>query len=489
MSHAREAVLRESMSRQVEALRARQLSATELVRATLSAIEQCNPALNALVTLRPEEALAEAGDADAAIGRGAGRRLEGIPFTVKDLIATAGVRTTAGSLLLREHVPTWSATAVQRLQAEGAILLGKSNCSEFGIGNLHTGNRLFGDTRNPWAPERTPGGSSGGESAAVAAGLTSFGIGTDYGGSVRWPAHCTGVVALRPTAGRVPNTGVLPHSGVADRNALNSSSFQCWIQTIGPLARSTRDLAVLLDVMSGPDEFDPHALKCGAVIPERVDVTQLACAWIDLADDAGCSTRTDIRRAVADAARVLREHGMQVESHHPPEFERALSVYEAQRAADGLTDHLRVAFDHLEDLTPLVRAELQRAADSRITLAEYRDLVDQADAVRMRIASFMRCWPILLLPVGEVPAFRPAPNEFEAAEPAPTRSHYEAWCRAISLLRVPAAVVPCGTSDEGLPIGVQVVGQRFHDDEVLAVAAVLEAAFGAWHPRSEGVSA
>ncbi len=199
MTDASGALLRASVTHQLAQLQVHDVSATELLRAILTEIGRRNPELNALVTLRAEAALAEAAQADERIARGAPRPLEGIPFSVKDLIATAGVRTTAGSRALKEYVPSRSATAVQRLQHAGAILIGKSNCSEFGMGNLHTGNRVFGETRNPWSASRTPGGSSGGESAAVAAGLTSFGVGTDFGGSVRWPAHCTGVVSLRPS--------------------------------------------------------------------------------------------------------------------------------------------------------------------------------------------------------------------------------------------------------------------------------------------------
>jgi Asp-tRNA(Asn)/Glu-tRNA(Gln) amidotransferase A subunit family amidase len=480
-------VLNLPATEQLDRLRAGEFSSTELVRATLAEIDRRNGDLNALVTLRADAAMSEAELADRAIGRGEPRRLEGVPFSVKDLIATAGVRTTAGSRLLQDHVPDWSAPAIKRLQAEGAILIGKANCSEFGIGNLHTGNRVFGDTRNPRASDRTPGGSSGGDSAAVAAGLASFGVGTDYGGSVRWPAHCTGITALRPTPGRIPNTGVLPHSGIGQRKAVNSSSFQCWIQTIGPLARSAHDLALLVDVMSGPDANDAHTLACSAVSPCEFDVRELACAWLDSA--AALPVRADIAGAVADAATALRDRGVRVEAISPPGFERAITVYEHQRAADGLRDHLAVAGDRFDELTPLVRQELTRAAQSTVTLSQYRSLADEADALRAQIAAFMCEWPILLLPVGSVPAFLPGEREFEAAAPAEPRSMFEACCRAISLLRVPAAVVPCGTSDEGLPIGVQVVGRRFHDADVLAVACALEAEFGTWRPRPKGVSA
>jgi len=174
---------------------------------------------------------------------------------------------------------------------------------------------------------------------------------------------------------------------------------------------------------------------------------------------------------------------MTVGAVRPPGFEHAAAVYEAQRAADGLADHARVAADCLSELTPLVRDGLTRALQRTVSLAEYRQMVDRADRIRAQVASFMRAWPILLLPVGSLPAFVPGEREFEAPDPPAPRSMIETCCRAVSLLRAPAVVVPCGTSDEGLPIGVQVVGRRFHDADVLAVAQVLEAAFGPWRPR------
>ncbi len=474
------ALLRSSTTEQLARLRAHELSASELVRETLHAIDRRNPALNALVTLRGEAALVEAAHADRRLARGEARRLEGIPFSVKDLIATAGVRTTAGSRALRDYVPTRSATAVQRLQDAGAILIGKSNCSEFGMGNLHTGNRIFGDTRNPWSASHTPGGSSGGESAAVAAGLTSFGIGTDFGGSVRWPAHCTGVASLRPSTGHVPNTGVLPHSGLADRWVVSSESFQCSIQAIGPLARSVRDLSLLLDVMSGPDGLDGQALPVARLDLDAIDAHGLACAYFE--GDDRIPVRADIRWAVTQAARVLESDGLTITRLRPPALEPALEVFHALRQADGLADHRAVADRFESELTPLVRAGLAESAERRVGLDEYRHLTRRADHIRAEIASFMQRFPILLLPVGSVPAFVPCDGEFEAPEAPSPRSAFESYCRAISLLRVPAAVVPCGTSDEGLPIGVQVVGRRFHDGEVLAVAQLLEDGFGRWLP-------
>jgi Asp-tRNA(Asn)/Glu-tRNA(Gln) amidotransferase A subunit family amidase len=480
---ASDPLLRESMSRLATRLRSRDVSAVELMEATLARVDQINPLLNSIVTLRRTEALAEAALADRSFAHGRQPRpLEGIPFTVKDLLVTAGVRTTAGSLILQDHVPTWTASAIQRLQDAGAILIGKSNCSEFGMGNLHTANRLFGDTWNPWEQTRTPGGSSGGDSSAVAAGLSVFGVGTDYGGSVRFPAHCTGVAALRPTPGRIPSTGVLPHTGATDNRTLNSASFQCWIQTIGPIARSAEDLTMLVQVMQGPDGFDSHTVPSADVLPADVDLHQLAYAWFD--GDGTVEVRADVRSTVARAAGALRSRGLTVEALRPAGFERAAQACESLREAEGLPDHAALVNGRVQDLSTVVRDSLARAAATSVSLTEYRARARDADRVRSQILSFMNDWPILLLPVGGVPAFVPGPREF-CAETAPApRASIEACCRAISLLRVPAAVVACGTSVEGLPIGVQIVGRPFQDAQVLATARALEQEFGSWQPTS-----
>jgi Asp-tRNA(Asn)/Glu-tRNA(Gln) amidotransferase A subunit family amidase len=480
-----EPLLRHPMTTLAARYRRHELAPSEYMRATLAYVERVNPALNAIVTGRWDEALAEARRADAAFAPGCEPRpLEGVPFTVKDLLATAGLRTTAGSLLLRDHVPAWTAPVVQRLQEAGAILLGKANCSEFGIGNLHAGNRPFGDTRNPWNLSRTPGGSSGGDSAAVAAGLSVFGIGTDYGGSVRWPAHCTGVTSIRPTPGLLPTTGVLPHSGLAAYPEPPSSSlFQCWIQTIGPIARSAADLVLLVSAMKGPDGIDSHAVRSGPIEPAIVDIRRLRCAWLG-ANDTG-PVQADVRGAIRTAVDALRRRGLMVQACEPPGFADAAPAFERIRSLDGLPDHARVAAGRYAELSTLVRESIE-GASQHVDLADYRERVAAGDRVRGQVLTFMCDWPILLLPIGTIPAFEPGEAEYSMPRTIVRRSEIEASCRAISLLRVPAASVPCGTSEDGLPIGVQIVGRPFYESEVLAVAVALEQELGCWQPSPTG---
>jgi len=452
-------------------LRSRELSITELLEATVSTIDSLNPTLNAIVTTRSDAAILEARTADSELMHGREfRPLEGLPFTVKDVIATADLRTTAGSRILRFNIPRYTATAVRRLQNAGAILIGKSNCSEFGIGNLHTANRLFGSTRNPRDRTRTPGGSSGGDSAAVAAGLAVFGIGTDYGGSIRWPAHCTGVAGLRPTPGRIPNTGVLPHGQNYSGYLPNSSSLQCWLQTISPIARSATDLPLLLEIMQGADGCDSNAVPLPWIDMAGVDISALRCAWFD--GDGSAPVRDDVKDAVANAARTLSSLGLHVAQARPPFFERAAPALAALRRAEGLPDHRRIVDGHEDELTTVVRKALEEANDA-VPLNVYRALAEDADAVRARILEFMTDYQILILPVATVPAFTPGPNEAEAPV-AVDRSSIEACCRAVTLLRAPSVVIQCGLSIEGLPIGVQIVGRPYRDAEVLSLAAMLE---------------
>jgi Asp-tRNA(Asn)/Glu-tRNA(Gln) amidotransferase A subunit family amidase len=460
-------------------LRRRELSASELIDATWRCIRALNPRLNAVVTEREEESRAEAVRADDALARGQPvGPLHGLPFTVKDLIATAGLRTTAGSLVLSDYMPRSSAPAIRRLEEAGAILIGKSNCPEFGL-DLHTANRMFGDTWNPWNPRFTSGGSSGGDSAAIAAGMAAFGIGTDYGGSIRFPAHCTGLASIRPTPGIVPGTGQLPYPIQDDLPPPNSLSLQVWLQTIAPLARSVDDLAMLLNVMAGPDGLDVHCVPAEVGDPATVDIRNLGCAWFD--GDGTIPVRSDVKSTVARAAAALAGRGLRVINERPPEFDHAEAVYAALRAAEGLPDHAALIGGHESELTDYVRAWFE-SSHQDIGLAEYRALGAKSDAIRARVLAFMDTWPILLLPVASIPAFEPGPWDFTVEGARVARFNVETCCRVVTLLRAPAAVAICGTSAEGLPIGVQVVGRPFHDHEALAVAIALEQEFGRWRP-------
>jgi Asp-tRNA(Asn)/Glu-tRNA(Gln) amidotransferase A subunit family amidase len=453
------------------------ITATEVLEAHLEQVRSQNPTLNAIVTLAEDGAREHAANIDSSIAAGAvPGPLAGVPFTVKDLIATRGVRSTAGSLILRDHVPAWGATAIERLCAADAVLLGKANCPEFGLA-VHTGNRLFGETMSPLGPGLSPGGSSGGDASAVASGMAAFGIGTDYGGSIRVPAHCTGLAALRPTPGLIPGTGQIPFPpwpgpfpGPAP--VAPGSSLQARLQSIAPIARRVGDLWPLLQVMAGPDGIDANAVPATLGHPDQVSVADLPVAWC--AGDGSFPVRADLVQAVESAAKVLADLGATVIARRPPGLERAEQVYAALRGIEGLPEHRALVAGREAELTgyarELIYAEPGRPAGS----AALRELTTAADDLRAEVAAFMRQWPILLMPVASVPAFPPGTAEFRVGDQVLGGAQMESCCRAVTLLGAPVVVVRCGSSREGLPVGVQVVGRPFHDAEAVAVAAALE---------------
>ena len=454
------------------------ITATDVLEAHLEQVRSQNPTLNAIVTLAEDKAREQAANIDSSIAAGAvPGPLAGVPFTVKDLIATRGVRSTAGSLILRDHVPAWGATAVERLCAAGAVLLGKANCPEFGLA-VHTGNRLFGETLSPLGPDLSPAGSSGGDASAVASGMAAFGIGTDYGGSIRVPAHCTGLAALRPTPGLIPGTGQIPippwpgpfPPGPAPFAPGNS--LQARLQSIAPIARRVGDLWPLLQVMAGPDGIDVNAVPATLGHPDQVSVADLPVAWCG--GDGSFPVRADLVQAVESAANVLADLGATVIARRPPGLERAEQVYAALRGIEGLPEHRALVTGREAELTSyareLIYAEPSRPAGS----ATLRELTAAADELRAEVAAFMRQWPILLMPVASVPGFPPGTAEFRVGGQVLSGAQMESCCRAVTLLGAPAVVVRCGSSTEGLPVGVQVVGRPFHDAETVAVAAALE---------------
>jgi Asp-tRNA(Asn)/Glu-tRNA(Gln) amidotransferase A subunit family amidase len=420
-----------------------QLSPTELMNATLARIHERNGELNAIVTLCADRAV-EIAAAASRIRRDFGP-LHGLPFTVKDSIEVAGVRTTAGSQLLHDNVARRSATVVERVIAAGAIFIGKTNCPEFGIGNLDTDNLVFGRTGNPHDPAYTPGGSSGGDSAAVAAGMSAFGIGTDYGGSVRWPAHCTGLAALRPTPGSLSPLGMLPHEPADGAWPGRRSQVQRELQTIGFLARSAGDLAPLLDVALG-----------SKARPSAPALTGLRCSWF------AASVDSEIFGAVVSAANLLAAAGLAVESGQPAGFEQAPALLAELRAAEGLPEIGWLSQGRADQLTPLVRDEVERVLPTARTR-----LAAEVSQARREILLFLQACPILLMPAGACTAFTPQRT-------ATPRTGLDQHNRAVTLLGLPAAVVPVAWSSTGLPIGVQLAGRPGADQEVLAVAQLLQ---------------
>ncbi len=436
------------------AIAAREVSSVELTTSYLERIDKVNPPLNAVVQLAAERALDEAREADAALARGESRGpLHGVPMTIKDSLDTAGVISTGGTKGRASFVPERDATVVSRLRDAGAILLGKTNTPELTL-SFETNNVIYGRTNNPYDVSRSPGGSSGGAAAILAAGGSPFDVGSDYGGSIRLPSHCCGIAGIKPTSGRVPRTGhVYPFGGVLD-------SFQ----QIGPLARYVDDLALLLPILSGPDWIDPMIVPLPLRDPRNVKIAGLRVAFHT--DNGILAPTAETAGTTRAAARALEAAGAHVEEVRPTAIEQSYEIVMGLWAADGGARTRSLLAAAGTDETSL-------GADAPKPLsAEAREALHQRwDALRSTMLSWFKSWDAILCPVNAAPAL----PHGESMGPGITRFSYT---MTYNLVGWPAAVVRGGTSPEGLPIGVQVVTRPWREDVALAVAKQLEGTLG-----------
>ena len=453
-----------SATRQLEMLRFGAVSVMELAEAHVARIERLNPKLNAFADFDAERVRAQARALDAAEGlRGA---LHGLPVTVKSSIATAGYRCEIGSLLNRGDVPREDAEVVTRLRAAGGLILGTTNCPEF-LMAYETENLLHGRTSNPWDLERTPGGSSGGESAAIAAGLSAAGLGSDSGGSVRVPAHFTGICSLKPTPGRVPGRGHLPPC-VGPFSTLGA---------IGPMARTMEDVELLFRVLSGQDACDPVSPP---VLLRELSLDELRACKIGYFEDDGIVPVTaETRVAVQATARALREAGFRVEAFRPHTLEALRKLWNIFFVQCGAMFYEPAIRGKRERLSPVFTEFLGIAeAAGPLTATELLNAWAELDLLRAKTLEAMREFPVLLCPVASVPAWRHGEREWDVEG---TRVEYldaVRYTQWFNALACPAAVVPVGRSPEGLPIGVQIAGRPFEDEVVLGVAKVVDREFG-----------
>jgi amidase len=429
------------------AIRAGHVSATEALQAHLAQIDTHNPALNAIATLDAKQAQVRAREADAALARSAvWGPLHGVPFTLKDAHATAGMRTTTGFPPL-DHTPQEDSTVTARLKAAGGVLLGKTNVPPM-LADFQTNNPIFGRTNNPWDVERTPGGSSGGAAAAVASGMTPFDMGTDLSGSIRIPAHFCGVFGLKPTEHRVPLTGLIP--------GLPAPPSVRIMSCIGPIARTVEDLALLYPIIAGPDGRDTEAppVPVGAV-PE-LDLAQLRIAVAPTFP--GLPVATDIRAATEELARRLDRAGAIVEEAHLPvgDFMEELS------SAGELIGMITGVFQQEEHEQP-------------ITLAHYLQALHRRDRSMLAWEQFFEAWDALLCPASLTTAF----PHCEAGAPLRVDSEdvvywlVSAHSTVFNYTGHPAVVLPYTLDHAGLPIGLQLVGKRWDESRLLAIARAL----------------
>ncbi len=450
-------------------IRTRRISAVEVVEAHLKRIEQVNPELNAIVTIA-NDALDRAREADESLGGVSSiGPLHGVPLTIKDTIDTQGLRTTYGSRLRAGHVPTQDATAVARLRAAGAIILGKTNTPEMAI-PYETDNPVFGRTNNPHSSKRTAGGSSGGEAAAIAAHLSPAGIGSDLSGSIRVPAHFCGINGLKPTTGRVPMEGHVPEAtGTLSLGAC-----------IGPMARRVVDLALLFNVLADapPTEFSDTQFVAHA----RRELHDVQLAFY--CDDGHTPVTEETEAAIRTAARSLSDAGLVVREERPPSVSEGPRLWVELFSRAG-TEQLRSFYRGREDEAgPLVASLIAKAEDAstfenRITTAEaLARAVVERERLREELLDWMKTTPLIIAPVGAVTAFEHGANRVNVSGQSISTFRAFSYAQTFNVFGLPAVTVPVAHSAERLPIGVQIVGRPFEESMVLAAASIVEETVG-----------
>ena len=462
----------------VALIRSRAVSPVEVVEAHLRRIEQINPSLNAIVTLA-EDAVDRARVHEKTLmnGKDVGP-LHGLPFTVKDTLDTAGLPTTSGSRLRAHHVPERDAVSVARLKAAGAIILGKTNVPEMAL-PYETDNPVFGRTNNPHDLNRTPGGSSGGEAAAIAACLSPAGLGSDLSGSIRVPAHFCGIAGLKPTVGRVPMDGHTPAaSGVVSLGA-----------SIGPMARRVEDLALLFKVLAEPTHFEAAQNETDMLSPRSV--RGLRVAWYT--DDRVTPVSDEVRTAVQAAARAVTNAGLQTNETMPPGISQGSQLWIElfSLAANGEIAGLYKGREAEAGsrVARLLREFDQAPAEfeEKIERAErLADAVLETERLREELLQWMKTTQLILAPVGATTAFEHGAARVEVSGKSISVFRAFSYSQTFNVLGLPSVAVPTGRTASGLPIGVQIVGRPFEERTVLSAAAIIESALGGWQ-RPAGV--
>lgn len=448
-----------------EAIRSKKASSREVVDSHLQRIAEVNPAVNALTVVLAEDALAAAAAADQATTHGAGLPpLHGVPFTVKANIDLLGTPTTAGLRALSDAYPSQDAPQVERLRRAGAIPIGRTNCPSLAV-RWHTDSELWGATLNPWDRSRTPGASSGGEAAALATGMTPLGLGNDGLGSLRWPAQCCGITALKPTFGRVPHATVEP------------AEVPIGVQLTdveGPLARRVADLWIAFGIMAGPHWRDPWSVPAPLRGPGPAKPIHVALVM----DPCGQGTATQVQDGLAKAAQALRDAGYVVEEVEPP------SIDEAARTLLAMlnTAEVRAMWSAMGPRLPL---DTQRFFSAFYGVAGPSDpvLTIQSFMTRQRLlrawGEFQESHPLIAGPVYTDVPFE-AGTDLDEGRVAETIKGMRLTI-AVNALGLPAVALPVGLGD-GLPQTVQLIGQRFREDLCLDAAAAIEDRLGILTP-------
>ena len=460
-----------------EAIRLRRASALEVLEMYLGRIAKYNPALNAICTLDEAGARARAQEADAALARGElWGPLHGVPMTIKDALETAGLRTTGGYPPLAHHVPEKDATAVARLRAAGAVLLGKTNVPPLSADG-RADNPIFGRTNNPWNLERTPGGSTGGGAAAVAAGLSAFDLGSDLAASVRMPAHWCGLFGLKPTEGRVPNSGHIPEVP-GEPHAVRH------MNVLGPLARSVDDLATILEVIAGPDDRDWETAPAPLDEPSPRPLSAFRFSWTTRFGSETPSRETV--QALQSLAGRLSAAGCRVDERTPEgfDFDAAWETWGEIVIAERVVTQGEAARERVEKLRaslgdlPVARGA---AKGARASIADYMRALTRRDDLIASLERFFEGCDAWLCPVSYGPAIGHVPFGTPVdvdGRKVPYFLATTAFTCAFNLTGHPALVLPLAITKDDLPIGVQVVGRRWSEPLLLAAARQLSLVTG-----------
>ncbi|MBM3217280.1 MAG: amidase [Candidatus Rokubacteria bacterium] len=442
-------------------VRARTVSSEEVTEAHLARIERLNPTLNAFVTVMAERAreAARRADSETRAGRWRGP-LHGVPIGLKDIFDTAGVRTTNGSSFFRDHVPTEDAESVRRLKEAGAVLIGKLNTHEFAAGST-TNNPWYGPTRNPWALDRAPGGSSGGSGAAVAAFLCPGATGTDTGGSIRGPAACCGIVGLKPTYGRVSIRGIYPNAVSLDH--------------AGPMTRTARDAGLLLGAMAGYDRHDPTSAD--VPVPDYTAGIGAGVGGLRLAlcpDLHFLELDAAVARALDEASRVLVGLGAKLETVPFPLASEVPATREALSRGEFMALHRARFTAQPEGYGADVRARLSEG--DKITLDDYVRACRTREALRRELDELLRVVDALILPVApcEAPLIATGASRVNGKEV--TFASGLAMRQVLNVVGLPAVAVPIGFGESGLPLSMQIVGPAWGEAKILRIAHAYEVA-------------
>ncbi len=443
-------------------LRDKRISPVEVVQAYLERIDALDGTLNAYITVMREQALTEARRCEEEIQRGAYRGpLHGVPVGLKDLYDTAGVRTTAASKIYADRVPAEDATVVKRLREAGAVILGKTNLHEFAYG-VTTASSYFGPTRNPWDPERVPGGSSGGSGAAVAAGLCPVATGSDTGGSIRIPSALCGIVGLKPTYGRISCHGMLPLSWALDHP--------------GPMTRSVYEAAVMLGAIAGFDPKDPASAD--VPVPDYVGALEGGVKGLRIGVDvqwALTGVHAEVKRAFQEALGMLKDLGAEIVEVTVPGVDEGLQAALTILSSEATGIHEEFLRTRPEDYQPDVRTRLEKGFPIRGI--DYGRARRTGELLRREYATLLQRVDLLATPMCGIPAPRIGQQEVEVeGERVPVMTPLTRYTRVFNLTGLPAITVPCGFSAEGLPIGLQLVGRAWDEATVLRAAYAYERA-------------